>query len=243
MVIGRPMRLRGVATSAARTALSTRAWEPELLRRDHHRLAAVDDRDRASPARARSCGAPRRAFMPPTRAPSTETPGSITRACSAAGRPRARGIFQRQHKEATGDCGSQHGRRIRSDAAEIMMEGILERCPDTSVASSSNGKRDLDDRPLPRGRRAVAGRRARRLAPRPRPSSSRRGYDDPAEARGVPRGRAARARSLPARRHGRVVVERIRFAIEPSANRSSCTATTTPTACARPRWLVEVASN
>ncbi len=63
----------------------------------------------------------------------------------------------------------------------------------------------------------------------------RRGLADPDEARRFLDGRAARARSVRARRHARSGRD-VRRGDRGRARASACTATTTPTASAQPRW-------
>ena len=78
-----------------------------------------------------------------------------------------------------------------------------ERRPDRSVPSSSDGKRDVDDRPLLRSRRPRARRRARRLARRPPPCSSAAATTTPPTARAFLEGALPGPRSVRARRHAR----------------------------------------
>ena len=99
---------------------------------------------------------------------------------------------------------------------------------------SSDGERDLDDRSV--SSRASCGRLADELGVS-RPLASvlvRRGLRRPGRGAGVPRGRAARARPVRARRHARGGRDDPRRGRR-RASGSASTATTTPTASARPR--------
>src|SRR5262245_54317499 len=156
------MRLRGVAESAARTARSMPAWAPNccgVTTIVSPRYTIVIGRLTARWI-LRSAGG---AVRPPTRVPSTFTPGAMTCVLSDAGA--AVLAMPAATTTATAALNTILGNLV--DAAEIIVWvsscAPAGRRPDPSVPSGPDGKRDVDDRSVLRSRRPRAGRGARRL--------------------------------------------------------------------------------